>query len=353
MEEKDNKFQKIVYIIVGILITVLLIFLGSYLDRSTTNSTDNVGNIKLYNNIGMDNNLLNILYFNVGQADSTLITINNKVMLIDAGNPSDGYYISEFLKAQNISTIDYLIGTHVDEDHIGGLHKIIEEFNIGTLYMPFSNNDKSFYINLQETLNKNNLKRTPVEASDNITYSLGTATFKILNIDNTNPPIANDEAINDSSIVIQLEYGSKKYLFMGDASSKVEESRTWGKVDVLKVGHHGSKKSTSEKFLLDVKPTYVIISAGNNKKYNHPDSEVIERLEDKDIGNVLEKNIFITRKNSKTIWLKSNGNEIDIQELNDNLDGANRKVSVFEYIKVLATVILKQNDTYHHLVTAA
>lgn len=108
-----NKKSVRVYI-VFIIIIAIVVCGGIY-----RNLNQSIYNTELYNEIGIDKSLLNILYFNVGQGDSTFIMLGDKTMLIDAGNPSDGYYISEFLKAQNIDKIDYLIGTHIDDDHIG------------------------------------------------------------------------------------------------------------------------------------------------------------------------------------------------------------------------------------------
>ena len=106
---------------------------------------------KEYGNIGIDNSELNIFFFNVGQAESILITNNNAKMLIDCGNNSDGKYISKFLKEQGISELDYLIGTHIDEDHIGGMQEILTNIKVETLYMPYSTYEgKQFYIQLEE-----------------------------------------------------------------------------------------------------------------------------------------------------------------------------------------------------------
>ena len=111
------------------------------------------------------------------------------------------------------------------------------------------------------------------------------------------------------------------------------------KVDVLKVAHHGAKESTSSEFLNIVKPTYAIISAGNNENYNHPDQSVIERLKE---AGVEESNIFIT-KNQGTIWLKSDGNSIVIEKLKElNLDGANR-VSYRSIFKICSYFFVKTN----------
>ena len=315
---------------------------------SNTNSTRTVDTPKLYENINIDSNLLNILYFNVGQADSTLITINDKVMLIDAGNPSDGYYISEFLNAQNITTIDYLIGTHIDEDHIGGLYKIIENFKIGTLYMPESTiTTKKFYNSLQETMNENNIKRTPVEASNTIEYELGDATWKILNIDNSDPQ--SESKFNDTSIVIELSYKETKYLFMGDASSKIEENIEFNRANVLKIAHHGSDGSTSLDFLKTTFPDYAIIST--NGRYGHPAPKLLNRLDELQELKIKQNQKFTTYRTdlNNTLWLTSDGTSLDniwIKELNYNLDGANRKISLLEIINTYIVSFL-HNDINH------
>lgn len=276
---------------------------------------------KEYGNIGIDNSKLNIFFFNVGQAESILITNNNKNMLIDCGNGSDGKYISKFLKEQGIDELDYLIGTHIDEDHIGGMQEILTNIKVETLYMPYSTYEgKQFYIQLEEYIKENNINQQQIEKSLEKEYKLENATWKCLNVDNSNPSDKNK--FNDTSIVIELEYGSTKYLFTGDLTDNID-SKIQGleKVDVLKVAHHGAKESTSSEFLSIIKPTYAIISAGNNKNYNHPDQSVIERL--KDVG-VEEDNIFITREQG-TIWIKSDGSSIIIEKLQElNLDGANK-----------------------------
>ncbi len=242
-------------------------------------------------------------------------------MLIDCGNGSDGKYISKFLKEQGIDELDYLIGTHIDEDHIGGMQEILTNIKIETLYMPYSTYEgKQFYTQLEEYIKENNINQQQIEKSLEKEYRLENATWKCLNVDNSNPSDKNK--FNDTSIVIELEYGSTKYLFTGDLTDNID-SKIQGleKVDVLKVAHHGAKESTSSEFLSIIKPNYAIISAGNNKNYNHPDQSIIERL--KDVG-VEENNIFITREQG-TIWIKSDGSSIVIEKLQElNLDGANK-----------------------------
>ena len=304
MASKENKSKQNIYSVLILLIFVVLIcIIAIFLNNNNTT---------LYSNIGIDNELLNVIYFNVGQADSTLITINGYTMLIDTGNNSDGYYIAEFLKAQNINKIDYLILTHSDEDHIGGAAEIIGELDINIIYTPDIDSKTNIYSNLIDTANQYNVKTDKtLTASDDINYNLGKATWKVLNIDSSNV-----NNTNDSSIVIELSYNNTKYLFMGDATTKVEKSRTWNTVDVLKVGHHGSKSSTGESFLDQVNPKFAIISTDG--RYNHPSIEVLNRLMNRNIK------IYRTDQNN-SIWLTSNGIDITVQELNYSLDGKRQK----------------------------
>lgn len=298
---ENNKKQNILLVITAIFLILILVIINVISKNKPYESS-------YYDDIGIDTELLNIIYFNVGQADSTLITNNGFTMLIDTGNGSDGYYITDFLKAQNISKIDYLILTHLDEDHIGGTNKIVQELEIGTIYMPNMESDKKFYIEMMEIINKNNVKvDKSLVASDELEYSLGKATWKVLNINSNNV-----NNTNDSSIVIELAYNDTKYLFMGDATTNVEGSRKWNNVNVLKVGHHGSDSSTSQSFLEQTNPKFAIIST--NGRYGHPSNEVLERLQNQG------SQIYRTDKNH-TIWLTSNGYDIKINELDYNLDG--------------------------------
>ena len=182
--------------------------------------------------------------------------------------------------------------------------------------MPNNSSSTQTYKKLIQTIEKNNINvNRGLKASNDITYSLGNATWKVLNI--------NDRSnLNDSSIVVQLDYERTKYLFMGDSTSNVENNTeiNWEEVDVLKVAHHGAKESTSQDFLNKINPKYAIISVGKNNGYKHPDKDLLERLQQhKSI-----KKIYRTDEDS-TIWLTSNGNEINIEKIEYNLDGTGRK----------------------------
>ena len=124
MNQKNNKFK----IILGITL-ILAIIICSFI-------VENCNNNKKYTDVNLDSSKLNIFYFNVGQADCTLVTINNKNLLIDAGNKSDGEYIVEFLKEKKLNNIDYFIITHGDMDHRGGAEIILNNCNVGQIFMP-------------------------------------------------------------------------------------------------------------------------------------------------------------------------------------------------------------------------
>lgn len=152
-----------------------------------------------------------------------------KILKIVIMEYQDGYYIVQFLKVQNIDKIDYFILTHCDEDHIGGAYKVLDELQIGTLYMPSKENDTQTYERLLNAIERNNVNiNKNLKASKETQYGIGNANWKVLSVNAKNN-------LNDSSIVIELDYINTKYLFMGDAITKVEDMVEWNEVDVLSV----------------------------------------------------------------------------------------------------------------------
>ena len=302
-----NTKQKIT---LGIILILVIVLCALYVQFNNANPTNNLTN--KYSNVIINNEKLNIFYFKVGQADCTLITINNKNLLIDAGNKSDGDYIVEFLKEKKLDTIDYLIITHGDLDHSGGAGNVLNNCNVKNMFMPEGIEEaEENYQSLKSVADSNNVQLSKVEITDK--FDLDKANFEILSVKNNT-----NSSANESSIVVKLNYLNTSYLFMGDATQDIEKEIKSDSVDVLKVGHHGSNSSTSSEFLNIIKPKYAIISAGNNAKYNHPAEQVLQRLRD---ANIQENNIYITN-NQGTIWLTSDGANIEIQTRQDiNLDG--------------------------------
>ena len=300
------------------LLAILIVFIISYAynrffmkenlnNSKKVNLKDNINNSK-FADVDLNNEDFNILFMYVGQADSTLIKYKNKIMLIDAGNNEDGKNIVKFLKDKGISKLDYIVGTHYDEDHIGGLDDIIENFDIGKFYLSNGGELGPNYYNLEKVAKKKNLAITIPKVGDKIDF--GDVDMEVMAVSKFDGK--ND---NNASVVIQAKYGSRKYLFMGDLEKQEEAKRKWNEVDVLKAGHHGSNTSSTQEFLNQVKPKYVFVSAGKNNKYRLPNVKAMERIEK------TGAKIFRTDVNESSFWLTSNGNDIDIKEVSINLDG--------------------------------
>ena len=300
------------------LLAILIVFIISYAynrffmkenlnNSKKVNLKDNINNSK-FADVDLNNEDFNILFMYVGQADSTLIKYKNKIMLIDAGNNEDGKNIVKFLKDKGISKLDYIVGTHYDEDHIGGLDDIIENFYIGKFYLSNGGELGPNYYNLEKAAKKKNLAITIPKVGDKIDF--GDVDMEVMAASKFDGK--ND---NNASVVIQAKYGSRKYLFMGDLEKQEEAKRKWNEVDVLKAGHHGSNTSSTQEFLNQVKPKYVFVSAGKNNKYRLPNVKAMERIEK------TGAKIFRTDVNESSFWLTSNDIDIDIKEVSINLDG--------------------------------
>ena len=180
------------------------------------------------------------------------------------------------MKKQGVESLDYVIGTHPDADHIGGLDVIVYKYNCETVIMPDYEKDTKTYQELVDVIHDKNMKITyPVVGEQ---YALGEAKFTII-APNSNSYGGN---ANDYSVAILLEYGKNRFLFTGDAEEASEaEMLTNGidiSADVYKVAHHGSRSASTQEFLNAVHPKYAVISCGEGNSYGHPHAEVLNRL---------------------------------------------------------------------------
>lgn len=252
--------------------------------------------------IPLYNSNLEVVMFDVGEADSMLISTPSKKVniLIDTGRGIDINNIIIYLKSIGISKLNYLIITHGDEDHIGGALYLIDNFKVDNVIL-----NKGDYTELEVEL-ITHLKNKNIKYTNNINkipflnsymYLLNTKEF------------SNE---NDNSIVTYFEYQKYKFLFMGDSSSKTEEylinNYNLTNISFLKVGHHGSNTSSSPLFINKITPKVSLISVGRNNFYHHPNKEVLTNL----------SNSVIYRTDiNKSIKIKIN-NKVKITKLNNN-----------------------------------
>ena len=210
----------------------------------------------------------------VKQGDSSLFYSNNKTVLVDTGgifNQQVSKKTILMLKSFGIKKIDYLFLTHGDYDHMGDSIYFLNNFQVSNVI--FNSNDMNDLE--QELLEELKLKKIKYSIGyQGMTYTVNNLKIKLLNT------AYQDE--NDSSLVLYMSFNDKKILLMGDASKTVEQDLIdkydLPNIDYLKVGHHGSKTSTSSNFVDVVNPKYSIISVGKNNLYNHPNPEVLANL---------------------------------------------------------------------------
>ena len=219
---------------------------------------------------------LEVHYIDVGQGDATLIKCGSHAMLIDGGNNNKGTTVQLYLKKQGVESLDYVIGTHPDADHIGGLDVIVYKYNCDTVIMPDYEKDTKTYQELVDVIHDKNMKiNYPVVGEQ---YALGEAKFTII-APNSNSYGGN---ANDYSVAILLEYGKNRFLFTGDAEEASETEMLSNGIelsaDVYKVAHHGSRSASTQEFLNAVRPKYAVISCGEGNSYGHPHAEVLNRL---------------------------------------------------------------------------
>jgi len=249
-------------------------------------------------------------FIDVGQADCILFQADDQSLLIDAGNNEDADTIVTYLREQGINKLDYVIGTHPHEDHIGSLDTVIHNFDIGVVLMPNKVHTSKTFEDVLDAIEEKNLSITEPVVGDE--YQLGEAVFTIVA-----PNRDYEDDLNNWSIGIKVAYRNNIFLLCGDIEKEAEldiiKNGIHIAADVLKVSHHGSKTSTSAEFLKAVNPAYAVISVGKDNSYDHPSDQTLQRLNENgvEIFRTDELGTIIAISDGTTITWKWSKDETD------------------------------------------
>ena len=243
--------------------------------------------------------LLKVYFIDVGQGSAILVQSNDKNTLIDTGDEKYYNKLDAFLSNNQINSIDQIVLTHNDPDHVGNVDRLIKTRKVGTViqskYGYKKNKSTKDVKELNSAISKYHIKTLRVKTGDKIDFG-SNAKGTVLS------PGKNYKKVNQTSIVIRLVYGKYSYLFTGDIYSS-NESELIKKFNVrstvLQIPHHGSYTSSSVAFLKKVNAKYAVISCGKNNPYNHPRPEAMKRIK-KYISN---KNLYRTDQDGTILFI--------------------------------------------------
>ena len=217
-----------------------------------------------------------VTMLDVGQGLSLLINADGHYMIYDGGGKSRSSYVVSYLKSHGVTTIDMMVASHYDEDHINGLVGILNTTTVKTALIPDYTKDTNIYNSFMNKLDSSGAELIKPLAGDS--YTLGNAKIQVIS-----PRYYSSLEDNNNSIVLKITYGKFSMIVTGDAEEEAENTMVSSGYDLdsdlYVVGHHGSSSSTSYSFLNAVSPSYVFISVGEDNSYGHPTKNTMEKLQ--------------------------------------------------------------------------
>ena len=228
--------------------------------------------------ISLTDNEILVSFLDVGQGDSIVVRSNSHAILIDGGEHAQRNVVLNYLRDAGVRRLDYVVATHPHSDHIGGLVTVLRQLDVGRVIMPYVTHTTDTFSRFLDVIDNNNIPVTFPSPGDSI--QAGIINFTILGPPTPHPGPAGN--LNNASIILRLEHGQNSFLFTGDAERELEDwlvaSGANLAATVLKVGHHGSRTSSTDAFLDAVSPRAAVISLGANNTHGHPHREVMDRL---------------------------------------------------------------------------
>lgn len=251
----------------SIIISIVALFFGRGYVEEFLPSVNDISTMKVH-------------FLDVGQGDCIIIESDGRYMIVDGGGNNKGEIVVDYLNILGVKTIDYLIGTHPHEDHIGGLIDVVHNFKIKNVILPEKEHTTITFENLVNALIENQLKITAPIVGEK--FTIGNGEFTIIA---PNGEYGNN--LNNWSVGIKLTNGENNFIMYGDSEKQAEYDMIDSKInleaDVLKISHHGSVTSSDEKILKAIGPKYGVIQSGLDNSYNHPHQELISSLEKNNI----------------------------------------------------------------------
>lgn len=244
--------------------------------NDSSNKDSNNDNSSISENKTLTNGEVQVHFIDTGNSDAILIDDDGVAMLIDAGDNDDERAVVNYLKGRGVKDIKYLISTHAHADHAGGLDNVVKQCNVENAFVSNGDSETATYRDFIMALSDKGLNPTvPLEGKK---FKLKDSYFEVFNTDG-------GSSTNNESLVVLLTHGKDKMLFMGDAEEEVEDEilNKVPDVDLLKLGHHGSHSSSTERFLDKTNPEYAVILCGRNNKYGHPHKETMDSLKSRHI----------------------------------------------------------------------
>ena len=308
--------KTILGLIFSLCLTLMVALTGCGSSSSSSGTASSGGQAQAVSSIKDSDKALHVTMLDVGQADATLIQYQGKNMLIDTGDVDSRDALVQDLKAHNVKTLDIVLVTHPHGDHMGGMAALFKNFTIKQIYDNGQSANTAMYKNYLKNIKAKNIAYKALKKGDS--FSLGDVKFAVLapgtifTKDNTEG-VSQSGLTNNNSVVCRMTYGDFSIMFTGDAQKEAEEAifkAYKGKSlesTILKVGHHGSKTSSSPAFVKAVAPQAATISCANGNQYKFPHEPTMKTLQQNKID------IYRTDRNG-AISIVSDGTSYSISK---------------------------------------